>query len=223
VQDLTKLSWNITTDLESGLVESSDTVYYLYLSGQGERIISEEKPYLRKDLKGLYHPYHTWRSVGVFFNDGSNDVARVSDYLKFNSIVRLNTGNGYGSVNTTIRRFSVVVDYVGMDIEYNESAASGAEFVIQVSGTYGISYQEDIAAANQRFGISKNSTQLTTIIPSITAADRLISTAGSSSVVTEASTAWTGYLKKGDIIRPHADTNGTTSALPNFTISRLGV
>lgn len=74
MQDFNKLSWNITTDLESGLTEASSTYYYLYVSTEGERIISNNKPYLRQDLKGLYHPYHTWRCVGTAYNDGSSNL-----------------------------------------------------------------------------------------------------------------------------------------------------
>ena len=86
VQDLTKLSWNITTDLESGLTEASSTEYFLYLSIDGQRVISDIKPYQRQDLKGYYHPYHTWRCVGVAFNDSSSNLVCLS-VIPYNSEV----------------------------------------------------------------------------------------------------------------------------------------
>jgi len=83
VQDLNKLSWNITTDLESGLSEASDTTYYLYLSDKGERVMSDKRPYDRNDLNGFYHPYNTWRCIGVCYNDSSDDLI-FSDEVKYN-------------------------------------------------------------------------------------------------------------------------------------------
>ncbi|MCK5711512.1 MAG: hypothetical protein KAI25_02235, partial [Hyphomicrobiaceae bacterium] len=74
VQDATKIQWNITTDLESGVVEASSTMYYLYISDEGESVIGDERPLLRSDLGGHYHPYHNWRCLGAAYNDGSSDL-----------------------------------------------------------------------------------------------------------------------------------------------------
>lgn len=71
--------WDISADLESGLTETSDTLYYLYVTENGETIISDERPYNRRaDLKGFYHPYHTWRFIGVCYNDGSSDFTSAN-------------------------------------------------------------------------------------------------------------------------------------------------
>ncbi|MGR3179917.1 MAG: glycine-rich domain-containing protein [Candidatus Anammoxibacter sp.] len=67
------VKWDIVTDLESGLIEAADTTYHLYVTESGENIIAFEKPYDRLDLKGKYHPYNTWRSVGNVLNDGSSN------------------------------------------------------------------------------------------------------------------------------------------------------
>lgn len=78
--DLTKLDWNITTDLESGQTEAASTEYFLYLSEKGRRFLSSTKPYTRPDLQGRYHPYHSWRCVGQAFNNsGSNLVVATHD------------------------------------------------------------------------------------------------------------------------------------------------
>jgi hypothetical protein len=77
--DNTLLNWNITTDLASGLTEASSTVYYLYLSDEGERVIDTVKPHYRYDLQGDYHPYESWRLIGMAYNDGSSDITLVWD------------------------------------------------------------------------------------------------------------------------------------------------
>ena len=78
------LNWNIVTDLESPLAETISTDYYLYISDKGQLIISDEKPYYRGDLKGKYHPYHSWRAIGVCFNDSVSNLVIVSE-IGFNS------------------------------------------------------------------------------------------------------------------------------------------
>lgn len=79
--DLTELSWDITTDLESPLIEASDTVYYLYLSDEGRRVIGFEKPHYRSDLKGYYHPFHSFRCVSLSYNNSGSDLVMVDESL----------------------------------------------------------------------------------------------------------------------------------------------
>jgi len=135
------------------------------------------------------------------------------------SMVRLNTGNGFGSTNTVIRRFTNVVTNLGADITYADSATLGSSFVINTSGVYAISYSDSFAGGSD-MGLSLNSNQLSTGINSITVADRLAhsQTANASTIML---VSWTGYLIVGSIIRPHDDTNGTGSRLSLFTISRV--
>ena len=77
--DLSAIRWNITTDLESGLTEASDTTYYLYLGDDARPIISDQRPHKRPDLKGFYHPYESYRCVGSCYNDGSSNLIIVKD------------------------------------------------------------------------------------------------------------------------------------------------
>ena len=139
-----------------------------------------------------------------------------------NSSIRVGTANGNGSTNTAIRRFSSTISSVGTDITYADSATLGASFTINKNGCYAISYADQSNTTQYGFGISKNSTQLSTSIASITAADRLIiaytANNGAPSVA-----CVTVILSSGDVIRPHNDlvaTNGT-AALSSFTITRI--
>lgn len=67
--------WDITTDLESGVSETNSTMYYLYITEDGDEVISDKIPYDRLgDLEGYFHPHHVWRCVGQVFNDGSGDL-----------------------------------------------------------------------------------------------------------------------------------------------------
>lgn len=137
------------------------------------------------------------------------------------SMVRLNTANGYGSTNTMIRRFTNVVTNQGSDITYADSATLGASFTINTAGVYAISYG-DVATGAANFGISRNSTQLTTAVSNITAADRMMQVTTPATDQASAMSV-TAYLSAGDVIRPHTEASAAAS-LPqraNFTITRV--
>jgi len=139
--------------------------------------------------------------------------------IPVNSTVRLNTANGWGSTNTRIRRFTTIVENYGSDITYADSAANGGSFTINNPGVYSISYSDSSATAASYFGISLNSTQLTTNFGSITTADKL-NTGMVSSVNDTMSCSWTGYLNAGDIVRAHGNNSSIGTAQPLFTITR---
>ena len=137
------------------------------------------------------------------------------------SMIRLNTANGYGSTNTCITRFTNVTSTVGSDVTYADSATLGALFTVNVAGVYSISYSY-CGAANALFGVSLNSTGLSTSIQSIPLAERLcmsqVYAAGATSNVSVSV-----YLSAGALIRPHADAiaNGTPLASHQFTMTRV--
>jgi len=136
------------------------------------------------------------------------------------SMVRVNTANGYGSTNTVIKRYTTTVTNQGSDITYADSATLGASFTINTAGVYSISGNV-IAAATSSLGASLNSSQLTTAIGSITAADRLIVGYGGGG--NPGTFSVSVYLPAGSVIRPHADANASSSAaLENFTVTRIG-
>lgn len=126
------------------------------------------------------------------------------------SYIRLHTSNGYGSTNTFIRRFSTTVSSTGSDITYADSVTAGGSFTIVTKGLYSISYTDNFSSSAD-FGLSLNSTQLTTNIVSITTADRLISerTIGGNA---PAAVSWTGVLNANDVVRAHGDSTTDGSA-----------
>jgi hypothetical protein len=145
------------------------------------------------------------------------------------SMIRLNTHAGFGSTNTVIPRFTNLVQNIGLDILYQDSASAGASFTILTSGVYDFTFGFGMlnSSAVNLFGLSKNSTQLTTSLNSITVANRLSLQYSSDSAVSEGLLAgtcnWSGYLVAGDIIRPHTSGLGpTTAAYSHFTATKQG-
>lgn len=171
--------------------------------------------------------------TATFRGDGA--VVRVLDYqrnsglpvapqLVGNHEVTVHTGNGYGSTNTMIRRFSTVLTNVGTAVTYADSATNGASFTINETGLYSLYYSDNTAGAGISWGISVNSAQLTTSILTINIADRLAGVASTQASELSALTR-TVRLVAGDVVRPHtngAASPGTTNQT-YFSIRKVGV
>lgn len=135
--------------------------------------------------------------------------------------IRWDTHAGYGSTDTRIPYFTNKnTDTSGSDLTIVNNATNGLRLTIVSTGVYAVSYWYS-PASSSNIGISLNSSQLTTNISSITAANRL----ALSNVAVAAGAAfvsWAGPLTAGDVIRPHADAIGTSLAgIAGFTIQRL--
>ena len=137
------------------------------------------------------------------------------------SYVRVNTANGYGSTNTKIRRFTNIVNNVGTDITYADSATLGGTFTINTTGVYSVSYGDQFTTASG-LGVSINSTELTTAIQDITLANILTMTntpaAGNSTVSSS-----TFFASAGAVVRAHTNggTTGANTMMCQFTIARV--
>lgn len=109
--------------------------------------------------------------------------------------ITFNTSNGYGSTNTTIRKFTTMTDNGHGHITGANDAADGASVTINTPGLYYMNYMDSLASATS-YGISRNSTAT---IGSVSLTDRLAHT--------EASAAQTQFisalrwLNAGDVIR----------------------
>ena len=151
--------------------------------------------------------------------DGTGFYAVVADGIVGDHAVWVHTGNGHGSTNTFIRRFTTTVSSTGTAITYADSAANGASFTINTPGVYAITYCDNYSLSQQKFGISLNSAQLTTNVASITASTRLGMTvsagAGMSGVLTVVA-----LLAAGDVVRPHDAANNAASAADSYFIIR---
>ena len=136
------------------------------------------------------------------------------------SQIRLDTGGGHGSSSTMIRRFANITSQRGIDITYVDSSTLGCVITINATGVYAINYV-DLASTTINFGLSLNSTELTTAITGITIASRLATSLNVSGQ--RGHVGYTGFFQAGDIIRPHTDAGGTpsTGATVCFSIVRV--
>ena len=142
--------------------------------------------------------------------------------------LRLDTHAGYGSTDTKIVRFTNSRENFGNMFSENHSTgynsnAEGLEITINKTGKYFFMFTSFGPAGASIWGLSLNSTELTTDINLITDADSLCYQFADNNQNSSSSNSWSGCLKKGDIVRAHA--RGETPALlggSKFTASYLG-
>jgi hypothetical protein len=127
---------------------------------------------------------------------------RIVQSLKIRSEVWVYIGDGYGSTNNKIRKFTTIGRRVGKAISYVSSATLGDSWVINESGLYLMQYQDQPSGASF-MGISRNSTQLTTGISAITATDAII--ARNVGAAGGAHCTCGLFLNAGDVIRAHTE------------------
>lgn len=138
------------------------------------------------------------------------------------SMVRVDTANGFGSTGTRIRRFSTIRESLGSGINYQDSSVNGASFTVLENGVYSISYNDN-AGSQAYFGLSKNA-PVGTEWYSLTQDQKLAIGRPADVGNGFTSVSWTGYLVAGDVIRPHGAevTAAVQNASVSFTIAKQG-
>lgn len=128
--------------------------------------------------------------------------------------------NGYGSTNTTIRRYTTVVKQLGASITYKDDAILGGSFTINDDGLYAITMMDD-TTVNKGFGVSLN--QDTGAISNLTAKERLFWVFSQGGSFSQGPGSCVTYLNRGDIIRGMADTvsSDTAESTVNLRIAKI--
>lgn len=138
--------------------------------------------------------------------------------------IKVTGGNGHGSTNNKIRRFTTLESSVGSHITYADSAANGASFTIAAGGAglYAIEYSDNLGASAAVHGISRNSNQLTTAIDSITATDRISAATAPADLLQPCTTIT--RLAAGDVVRAHSmgTQDETLATRVWFSIRKIG-
>jgi hypothetical protein len=122
--------------------------------------------------------------------------------------VIVDSGNGHGSTNTKIRRWSNIRKNSGSCITYADSATAGGSFTIgsgSCAGTYTMSCHDRRTTGTSGLAITVNATAMTTNPQSpITYAQGLRALTSTVSTVTTG-LSWTGILAAGDVLRLQTD------------------
>lgn len=118
---------------------------------------------------------------------------------------------GYGSTDLKIMRFTNTVENIGNMFSENHSTGyasntAGLEITANKSGKIQVTYVlRKASAGGVDVGLSLNTSQTTANIFDIDDEDILCMAYGNGSTSPNGTSAWTGYVGKGDILRTHAD------------------
>lgn len=160
-------------------------------------------------------------------NDTTGAILWQSIKERVTSQLRLHTFAGYGSTDTAIMQYSTAQENFGNMFSENHSTGynsgtEGIEIIINRTGRYSFSASSRGGATAVQVGFSINSSQLTTQLALITAANRL----SVQNMLTSSdfgSSSWSGWLASGSVIRMHgAGVSPSSNEQCHFTASYLG-
>ena len=209
--------------LDTGAI-AARTLYYVYAVYNGTIV-----GIVASLSSTLPTGFTRYKKVGVFTTDASSLIYE-SQGLKSeiipepSSLVKLDTGNGHGSTNTCIRRFTNVRENWGVDITYSDSATLGGSFLINTDGIYDITYVDSFGSTASPYGISADSATLSTGISTIAVAT-VLSRSTCNVAQNYDACSYSGFLAAGTIIRAHTggDINATSQVRVHFSISKQGL
>ena len=138
--------------------------------------------------------------------------------------VYVNYGNGLGSVNTYVRRFTTTVRNVGTAITYADSATLGASFTINETGLYSVYYSDAMSGGSGGCCIGINTSPTASALTLIfTTPSALAGAFYYTNVGVTTFSSRVVRLTAGDVLRPYNQftTNGFGDT--NFIIRKVGV
>ncbi len=152
----------------------------------------------------------TWRVTGA--------MIKAFAALMTKSEIMVSSGNGYGSSNTRVRRWTTTSLSVGSGITYADSATLGGSFTINEAGVYAITA---IDGDTGTFGVTVNGSALSTNVSTLTYAQggrgRVVASGGCNS--------WTKCLTLAvnDVLRLQTNNDCSNSAFDNssFHITKV--
>jgi len=162
----------------------------------------------------------TTLTVNVLVNGGTA-TSRSSWQISFSPpvadlvgdhVVSVNTGNGHGSTNTSVRRFTTTSESTGTSITYADSATLGASFTINATGVYSVYYQD---VGQFTHVIARNNTST-----AVTDQSKIIAASATSGASTKSVSA-TIKLTAGDVVRAISSGSTDTTGAVQFSIRRI--
>lgn len=167
-------------------------------------------------------------------DDGNNSITDQTGYLyaiylgaQSGNYFYADSGNGYGSTNTLIRRYSNTQANTGSAYTFNQSATNGDNITINSDGTYWVCRGEMRTSSGSLItGISVNSSAVATDITTATYAQgRRFSNQLNSAYYTQiARNCGPLNLSNGDVIRAHDTGSGlanSTNSTSYITLTKL--
>lgn len=210
-----------TTD---ALTEGATNLYYTDVRAKAAAIVAALTGYAAGSDAVIAATDTILQAFGKTQGQINADRARLA-LLENRCLTRWDTYAGYGGTDTRIPYFTNKnTDTSSGQYTIVNNATNGLKITINTAGVYALTFvgtAEVGSGAPQYVGISLNSSQLTTNIESITAADRLVISPSPVNLFMSASI--TLPLSVNDVVRPHTNAYPMTftPALAAFSIAKI--
>jgi hypothetical protein len=138
--------------------------------------------------------------------------------------IYLDGGNGRGSTNTTVRRFTTQQNIDSSLYSYTDSATLGMSVTILQDGVYSIVYGDRTPSTAGYWGISIDGTGLTTAPASLTYAQGKRAIVGGGANGSNVEATYVDRLRAGQVVRAQLEnaTGETSASLVYFSITKVG-
>jgi hypothetical protein len=146
-----------------------------------------------------------FRLVGRFVTNSSSEIVSVVNTEKSYTYFEIYGGNGQGSVDTVIRKFSTksIAINDGLLVKHSSTTSNGDIFEIVKDCQVNVSHVDFVTSGAELHGFSVNSNELTTDIRNINPVHRKIHAHVSSTVPLRNGVSWSGKLGANDKLRIH--------------------
>ena len=156
-------------------------------------------------------------------DDEAVTIAKIAAAFFPSGYLHLDTGAGFGSTNTAIRRFANARVNTSDAFTYADSAGNGGSITIDEDGIY-VGFFVDCkgsgGSGQKNYGFSVNTSGATTSIASLTyaAGKRCIAVAGEAANEPGSPAVFFGPLVATDVVRAHCDRGNAPSSENSNTI-----
>lgn len=136
------------------------------------------------------------------------------------SRIILDTGNGVGSINTTVRRYvNVRENFGGADLTYSDSASLGGSITVNTTGLYFLMLTDTQDTTQTGFMITKNSLVTDSSNPNAS----IVMASADSTATLFVSGSGVRFLTAGDVLRvtTNAPTGNSTRAQVQFAVQKI--
>lgn len=217
-----------TTDTD---LLSSESLDFSSIAGGNEAFASFDIPesctslsYTIRALPETGPPTSTIDDLEIKLTEVEVMSALVQDY---DSIVRLDTANGYGSTGTRVRRFSSsgLREHKGSNILYTDDSVYGSKFTVVNDSFCSVDYTCVNDVGGDLCSITKDM-PTANLGSDPTANPQYVLSSDTNGNGTEGNPSWSGPLAAGSVIRPMTSNGNANSVRANrerFTISCAGV
>jgi hypothetical protein len=189
-------------------------------AADSKTVLYSDAVYTNVAIRYLGFALLTEATPGTWVTNPSQIVVGMPGRISQNSVVKVTTGNGHGSTDNKVRRFTNV-STTGTAITRASSAGNGDTFTINEDGLYSGVYNDTYSAASEQIGITIDDNALTTSVSAQSSS--IVAARGNTGTNAFCTVSFVRRLFVGQIVRckTQGNADGASSAT-FFELCKIG-